>query len=47
MDPAKGDKLDQEFSEEANYRETMRVVFYGLAPDSSSSSLDGNPFASS
>ena len=35
-DPPKDDKFDQEFSEESNYRETMRGVrfFYGLVPDS-------------
>ena len=33
-DPPKDDKLDQELSEEGNYRETMRgAFFYGLAPD--------------
>ena len=50
--PAKDEKLDQEFSEEANYRETMRGVcsFMGWHQipdfDRLSSSLD-NPFASS
>ena len=52
-DPAKDDKLDQEFSEEANYRGTMRGVrsFMGWhqIPDFDSlfSSLDDNAFASS
>ena len=52
-EPAKDDKPDQEFSEEANYRDTMRGVrsFMGWHQipdfDSSSSSLDNNPFASS
>ena len=52
-DPPKDEELDQEFSEEANYRETMRGVhsFMGWhqIPDfgSSSSSLDNNPCASS
>ena len=51
-DPVKDGDLDQEFSEEANYRETMRGVhsFMGWHQipdfDSSSSSLDDNPFAS-
>ena len=53
MDPAKDDELDQEFSEEANYTETMGGVhsFMGWHQipdfDSSSFSLDGNPFAGS
>ena len=53
MDPVKDDKLNQEFSEEANYRETMRGVhsFMGWHQipdfDSSPSSLDDNPFAGS
>ena len=52
-DPAKDDKLDQEFSEEANYREAMRVVHYFMdwhqIPefDSLSYSLDDNPFVGS
>ena len=52
-DPAKDDELDQELSEVANYRGTMRGVrsFMGLHQipdfDSSSSSLDDNPFAGS
>ena len=51
-DPAKDDELDQELSEEANCRETMRGVhsFMGWhqIPDfySLSSSLDDHPFAS-
>ena len=49
----KEDELDQEHSEEANYRETMRGVRFFMGwhqiPDfdSSSSSMDNNPFASS
>ena len=50
-DPAKDNGLDQEFSEEANYRETMRGVRSFMSwhqiPDFDSSSLDDNPFAGS
>ena len=52
-DPAKDDELDQELSEKANYWETIRGMHSFMAwhqiPDfdSSSSSLDDNPFASS
>ena len=52
-DPTKDDELDQELSEEVNYRETMRRVrsFMGWHQipdfDSSSSSLDDNSFAGS
>ena len=52
-EPPKDDELDQEFSEEANYRETMRGVhsfigWYQIPDfDSLSSSLDDNPFAGS
>ena len=52
-DRPKDDELDQEISEEANYRETMRGVcsfmIWHQIPDfdSSSSSLDDNPFAGS
>ena len=51
-DTSKDEGLDQELSEEANYRETIRGVrsFMGWHQiphfDSSSSSLDDNPFAS-
>ena len=49
-DPVKADELDQEHSEEANYRETMRGVhsFMGRnqIPDlNSSSPINDNPFA--
>ena len=50
-EPVKEDKLDEEVSEEANYRETMRGVhsFMGWHQipdfDSSSFSHDDNPFA--
>ena len=52
-DPAKDDKLNQELSEEANYRETMRGVlsfmgWYQIPDfDSLSPSLDDKPFAGS
>ena len=52
-DPVREDELDQEHSDEANYRETMREVcsFMGWhqVPDFNSSSFsnDDNPFTSS
>ena len=52
-DTPKGKELNQELSEESNYREIMRGVrsFMGwhqvLDFDTSSSSLDDNPFAGS
>ena len=52
-DPAKDHELDQELSEEANYRETMRGVSFFMGwhqiPDFNilSSSLEDNPFAGS